>query len=31
MEGMVLAGDGYDLLPVIFPDQQPQTVLWDRF
>lgn len=29
--GIELSGDARDLLPVLFPDQEPSTVLWDRF
>ncbi len=29
--GIELSGDAGDLLPVLFPDQEPSTILWDRF
>ncbi len=29
--GIELSGDARDLLPVLFPDQEPSTILWDRF
>ena len=29
--GIGLSGDARDLLPVLFPDQEPSTILWDRF
>ena len=29
--GITLTGDAVHLVPVLFPDQEPSTVLWDRF
>jgi predicted N-acetyltransferase YhbS len=30
-EGIELTGDARYLLPILFPDQEPSTILWDRF
>ncbi len=29
--GIELTGDANHLVPVLFPDQEPSTILWDRF
>ncbi|MFP4376510.1 MAG: GNAT family N-acetyltransferase [Spirochaetales bacterium] len=29
--GITLAGDASKLVPVLFPHEEPQTILWDRF
>ena len=29
--GVELEGDAHDLVPVLFPDQEPSTIYWDRF
>lgn len=29
--GIELSGDAAHLVPILFPDQEPSTILWDRF
>jgi predicted N-acetyltransferase YhbS len=29
--GITVKGDALHMLPILFPDQEPSTVLWDRF
>ncbi|TFH06205.1 MAG: GNAT family N-acetyltransferase [Spirochaetales bacterium] len=30
-EGITTTGDAVHLVPILFPDQEPSTILWDRF
>jgi hypothetical protein len=30
-DGIEVSGDAHHLVPILFPDQEPSTILWDRF